>query len=813
MVGGRAIKAGQAFVEILAENKTGKGLAIASAQLSNFARQIKDIGKQMILGGGMITAPSFLSLKSFASYDDIMRQVEARTTGTVKQMEDLRTQARKLGLAMSFTSTQVGELQVKLGQRGFNRLEIKDMTQDILELARATGDLTDPSAAPMAADLVSQIMKEFEIPSTGVRRVVDVMTAAINNTNLTMDTMITAMTTAGVTSHAFKLSLEETVSMVGALRDVNLDATTAGTGLRNMLVKLSSKKETDKFVESVKEMTGVTLKMTDAQGNLRSLPKIMEEIGNATKGMGTAEKGNVLAELFGLRALVPSMVLSGKMEEFNKILEIVQNSANMTTETVKLMEGGIGGAFRRIVSGFQDVKIAVGEALSPIADQWNPKIERFILDVIEYIKRNEKMVQGIAVFGAKLLAAGGGVMALGIALKGLSVTIMAISKMFTMGIPFAMLLAGPVGVYAIGNAIKDLDGIWGQVGQNIVQSTTKMKDGIVANFMHIQGAFMTLVSEGKFEESFKLLTDALTVHWESFTLNMQRLFQEANMGFIRDLSDTMNGISSTWAKGFLVLQGQVGRIHLNARLGMVRMQMNKAQEEYEKRRNNVMSLQRMGVSTKEVTDERLAAIEENWQKWKQTKLPVLLKQQAEIQQKIADSMKGVTQGMDTVDDFFDQKKEDALAPYKEGLDALYEKLNANKKAVADLNKEMMNIWNRPKPAVLDKEALQQQLRNWQGLWNDMTKVQNPLPQLMEMIQSWGALVKAPSMSGRVSGKLAPGDERGTVAAAKAIAESQATMQEYYGKKTEDIGMQIKNELTDFKDKILDLLEGFGIDLG
>src|SRR5690606_5712526 len=178
----------------------------------------------------------------------------------------------------------------------------------------------------------------------------DVFTAAVNNSNFDLQSLIDSMKSAAPIAHQFGMSIEDTTAMLSVMRDVNIDASSSGTGLRNMFLKLSSESGREKFNKDLKELTGTTIKMVDAQKNLRHLPDIMFDIGAAMKDLGTAEAGSLLSNLFGLRAIVPGMVLSGAGGPFAKIRKILLESRGIAEETRKIMESGIGGAFRSFLS-------------------------------------------------------------------------------------------------------------------------------------------------------------------------------------------------------------------------------------------------------------------------------------------------------------------------------------------------------------------------------------------------------------------------------------------------------------------------------
>jgi hypothetical protein len=64
-----AIRAGRAFVELSLRDRTSKGLAAAAARLRAFSTGIQQLGRNLIVVGGVMAAPFILSLKELAAKD------------------------------------------------------------------------------------------------------------------------------------------------------------------------------------------------------------------------------------------------------------------------------------------------------------------------------------------------------------------------------------------------------------------------------------------------------------------------------------------------------------------------------------------------------------------------------------------------------------------------------------------------------------------------------------------------------------------------------------------------------------------------
>ena len=175
-----AIKAGQAYVEITAEDAAlRKGLADAQQQLQAFKTGVsamKGIGTGMMVAGGSVLAGLGFSTKVFAEFQDVMKGVQAVSGASGAAFDGLTTRAEQLGAAMSYTSSEVAGAMLNLARAGFSTDEIQASIQGMLNLARPTG--TDLA---QSADIAAGTLRAFNLEAGQMTRVADVLVATANN--------------------------------------------------------------------------------------------------------------------------------------------------------------------------------------------------------------------------------------------------------------------------------------------------------------------------------------------------------------------------------------------------------------------------------------------------------------------------------------------------------------------------------------------------------------------------------------------------------------------------------------------------------
>lgn len=531
------IKAGKAFVLIEAVDKTGAILRAVHKRMQGFASRMNSLGRGMVTKGLMGLLPAGLSLKIFAQFDDSMRKVEARSAGTADEMKALRDQAKELGRTTSNTASQIGELQAKLAQKGFNRGQILAMTPAVRNLAEGGGEGNLEEDTTLASDLVSGTLRAFNMEADQAGRVADVMTAAVNNSNFTLQSLIDSMKYAAPVASQFNLGLEETVATLAQMTNVNLDASTAGTSLRNMLLRLSDAKLRGAWLKQFEQATGRTIELTDAAGNLKSLPEILFAVGEATKGLGNATRADLFNQLFGVRAITGALTIGADENPFRDLLDTLKNSQGVAQRTAETMNAGLGGAFRGLWSAVEGVAISVGEALTPAISTLARGLSEILPSVADWITRNQSLVVSVVSGLAAVVGLGAGLVGLGVAVSLIATGIGGLAAVASAAAGVLGLLMSPV--VLIGAAIVAAGAAIWIFRDQILAGLSAVPGLFAAAWQSISSGWSTAV--GVLSGAWTQFVDLLGNTWSAAV----GMLQSAWSGLAGWISGAIGGLAST----------------------------------------------------------------------------------------------------------------------------------------------------------------------------------------------------------------------------------------------------------------------------
>lgn len=171
---------------------------------------------------------------TFVDFEFAIKQVGVISGASAEEMKMLETQAKELGSSTAFTASEVAGLQIELSKLGFQPDQIENMTSGILDLSFAFGyDLAESSKQ------VGIVLKSFQLDASESTRVTDVMAAAFSNTAFDLEKFGVAFPKVGKLASEMGFELEDTVTLLAALSDTGMEASSAGTALKNIFLKLA----------------------------------------------------------------------------------------------------------------------------------------------------------------------------------------------------------------------------------------------------------------------------------------------------------------------------------------------------------------------------------------------------------------------------------------------------------------------------------------------------------------------------------------------------------------------------------------------
>lgn len=348
---------------------------------------------------------------------------------------NLEKAAKDIGATTEFTASQAAQGLNFLALAGFNAEQSITALPAVVDLATAAQvDLA--TASDIATDTLGAMglaTKDTTQLTLNLARVNDVLAKTSTTANTSMEQLFEAITEGGPVAIKAGSSIEQFAALTGKLADAGIKGGRAGTTLKNVFLRLAA--PVDKGANALKRL-GVTTK--DAQGNLRDVTKILDDINAGTKELGTAEKADVLNQIFGKIPIAGVNILLAQggdaLRDYQSTLE---NAAGSSAEMAAIMRDTTSAAVKTLKSAFEGLQLVIFSQIQPAFTTAVKGLTEFIGGWAFFLKQHPAII-GLLVTIAKIAAP---VLAITAAIIGLNLAVAAFNF---------IMAANPIGLIVIG---------------------------------------------------------------------------------------------------------------------------------------------------------------------------------------------------------------------------------------------------------------------------------------------------------------------------------------------------------------------------
>ena len=380
----------------------GDALQNAGGKMSSAADKAGSVGTKLTLG---VTAPIIgigtAAVNAGNDFEAQMSRVSAISGAYGDDLEQLREQAIELGAQTSFSATESAQAMENLASAGFGTQEIMAAMPGMLDLAASSGEDLASSA-----DIAASTLRGFQLEASEAGHVADVLAKNAADTNAAIADTGLAMKYIAPVAQSVGWSLEEVTTAIGVMADAGIKGEQAGTTLRGALTRLM--KPTKDMYES---MDDLGISFYDAQGKMKPLSTIVDELQKSTKGLTDEQRDNHLATIFGTEALSGMKVLLGSSkEELDRMTDGLKNADGAAKKMADTMLDNTKGSIEEMNGSLETAGITIQKQLAP----WITKGAEKVTELANEFSQLDENTQGT------ILTMGGIAAASGPVIKGLS---------------------------------------------------------------------------------------------------------------------------------------------------------------------------------------------------------------------------------------------------------------------------------------------------------------------------------------------------------------------------------------------------------
>jgi TP901 family phage tail tape measure protein len=328
-------------------------------------------------------------IKMGSDFEYQMARVKNISQSTGGDFEMMKKQAKDLGASTQFSATQAAQGMEYLAMAGFKPKQIYEAMPAVLNGAAAANmDLGD------TANIVSNIMTGFGLKATEATRATDLLTKASQMGNVDVQGLGESFKYGGSMAKMAGLSVEETAAAFTLMGNAGMQGSMGGTAVG---AALRSMMKPSRLAQ--KEMDALGLSFQTADGKLKPLPDIIDQVGKS--GMNNEQ----FLRIFGTEGGRAMSALSEQgSDAMRKLTTDIEGAAGTTDRFAKDMSKTAKAGMQGLTSALEGLSIAISE--SGVLDAFTKVLGAVTKVVRKLTETNPEIMKYAFAFGAVVAAIG-----------------------------------------------------------------------------------------------------------------------------------------------------------------------------------------------------------------------------------------------------------------------------------------------------------------------------------------------------------------------------------------------------------------------
>jgi TP901 family phage tail tape measure protein len=379
-------------------NKMSKDSVKSAQKMSiNFkevGKTAKEMGKELALVGGAITAPLALMTREAMQFEKGV--AELATLMPTKTLGGVKEEFNGMLLDISKTFGKGSEDVVKSAYQAISAgvPASKEALGDFMAVA-SQASVAGVTSLETAVDGITSVMNAFKTEGQSATAVSDKMFTAVRLGKTTFSELSQAMFQVAPTASGLGIKFGEVTSAIASVTAKGVPTKIVTTQMRAMLVELS--KSSTKVSQVFKRISG------------KSFPEFIKGGGSMEQALNMirekADKAGVqLADIFSsVEAGAIAMNLTGEnASDYASALRETEKASGASKTAFDKMADSASFDYDKSISGLKATSITIGEQLLPMVSGVTRKLAGFMGMISNFIKENPNLSHAIIVTTAVL---------------------------------------------------------------------------------------------------------------------------------------------------------------------------------------------------------------------------------------------------------------------------------------------------------------------------------------------------------------------------------------------------------------------------
>ncbi len=381
---------GDAQSAIDALNQTDASIQRTS---SNSSSALKGLG--LLAGALGVAADAAMvgSVKSAASFEQMLGQIQHNTTMTTAQAQEMGQTIRLMAGESGASLSSLADGFMHITNLGFQGADAVNILRTAMESAVATG-----SDVGATANVLAQALHEFNLQGDQAGVVMDRLHLAAAEGNQTLDQLVNTSGKAVSAAAALGVPMQDVLAAISALTREGRPAAQAATEVTAAIQHIvSPTQQAQAELARLSQVTGIDLVGDFSQAGIQAkgLSGVLQDVGAATQG----NEAEVLKLIPALRGGLAAMVLSSTgAKDYTDILR----DLNGVTAQSGIVHGQYQEQLHQAANqagilGQQAKQLAIdtGQALLPAAEGLMHVVEPLVVDLDHWTQAHPGLTAAI----------------------------------------------------------------------------------------------------------------------------------------------------------------------------------------------------------------------------------------------------------------------------------------------------------------------------------------------------------------------------------------------------------------------------------
>ncbi|WP_411033843.1 phage tail tape measure protein [Shinella sp. BYT-45] len=525
-----------------------KGLADAQKTLRGVGQSMQSLGKSMSVG---LTAPiaafGALTLKTAGDFEASMNRVGAATGATGAELRALETLARDLGSSTSKSASESADMLEMLAKNGLDAEQILGgAAEAAIRLSEATGgDLS------RSADVATNVMAQFGLQAKDMAHVVDQITGVTLASQFGFDDYALALGQAGGVAGALGVTLTDFNAVMASTSDVFNSGSDAGTSFKTFLTRLVPQSK-----PAAAAMEELGLEFFDAQGNMKSMADVAQELQDSLAGLSDEARTQALQSIFGQDAMRTAVAMAKQGAAGIQAATEQINKAGIAQEQAEARMRGFNGEMEKLSGAFEELQIAIAKSGLLAA------MTTFVANLAEWVEwlaqTNPEILKWGTIVAAVAAAIGPLAAGLGLAVSGFAALLPLLAPigvaLAALVSPIGLVVAAFAGIAAAWLYWDEIKAALPEFGSAVETTVTAIKAYLTGLWEQIRLAVTLIVQvlQGDFAGALETLRQMF--------VNVGQTFLDVATVVFPDAVEKIKGIALQIIEAFKAIPGEMLRI-------------------------------------------------------------------------------------------------------------------------------------------------------------------------------------------------------------------------------------------------------------